>query len=139
MLIGNCATLRRGGNKTVMAIQRQFEAEVRHREAERSYTASLTHGQLYILRELRILFEATADEDIKQNANVLEKVFRGALTGAVKRELNQLRRSSVTGENLYRQLVRIYDQHNLKDASAQRSLAMAERAIPRIICSEAFV
>ena len=35
--------------------------------------------------------------------------------------------------------IRIYDQHNLKDASAQRSLAMSDRAIPRIICSEAFI
>jgi len=128
-----------GYNKNVMAIQRQFAEEVRHREAERNYTASLTHGQLYVLRELRILFEATADEDIKQNVNVLEKVFRGPLTGAVKRELNQLRRNSVTGEGLLKNLIRIYDQHNLKDASAQRSLAMSDRTIPRIICSEAFV
>jgi HKD family nuclease/superfamily II DNA or RNA helicase len=133
------APLPEGYNKTVMAIQRQFAEEIRHREAERNYTASLTHGQLYVLRELRILFEATSDEDIKQNVNVLEKVFRGPLTGAVKRELNQLRRNSVTGEGLLRNLIRIYDQHNLKDASAQRSLAMADRAIPRIICSEAFV
>ncbi len=126
-------------NKTVMAIQRQFAEEVRHREAERNYTASLTHGQLYVLRELRIVFETTADEHIKQNVNDLEKVFRGPLTGAVKRELNRLRRNSATGEGLLRNLIRIYDQHNLKDASAQRSLAMSDRAIPRIICSEAFV
>lgn len=128
-----------GYNAAVMAIQRKFAEEVRHREAERMYTASLTHGQLYVLRELRILFEASQDEDIKQNVNVLEKVFRGPLTGAVKRELNQLRRNSVIGEGLLKNLVRIYDQHNLKDALAQRSLAMSDRAIPRIICSEAFV
>ena len=103
------------------------------------YTASLTHGQLYVLRELRILFEASQDEDIKQNVNVLEKVFRGPLTGAVKRELNQLRRNSVSGDGLLKNLIRIYDHHNLKDASAQRSLAMSNRAIPRIIFSEAFV
>ena len=59
------------------------------------------------------------------------------MTGAVKRELNQLRRNSVTGEGLLKNLVRIYDQHNLKDAAAQRSLVMEDRAIPRIICSEA--
>lgn len=128
-----------GYNAAVMEIQRKFAEEVRHREAERMYTASLTHGQLYVLRELRILFEASQDEDIKQNVNVLEKVFRGPLTGAVKRELNQLRRNSVIGEGLLKNLVRIYDQHNLKDASAQRSLAMSDRAIPRIICSEAFL
>ena len=133
------APLPDGYNKAVMAIQRKFAEDVRHREAERTYTANLTHGQLYVLRELRILFEATSDEDIKQNVNVLEKVFRGPLTGAVKRELNQLRRNSVTGEGLLKNLIRIYDQHNLKDAAAQRSLAMSDRGIPRIICSEAFV
>ena len=143
------APLPDGYNKTVMAIQRKFAEEVRHREAERSYPANLTHSQLYILRELRILFSATGgsasggeaaqEEDIKQNINVLEKVFRGSLTGAVKRELNQLSRNSVTGESLLKNLIRIYDQHNLKDASAQRSLVMEDRPIPRIICSEAFV
>lgn len=133
------APLPEGYNKAVMAIQRKFAEDVRHREAERTYTANLTHGQLYVLRELRILFEATQDEDIKQNVNVLEKVFRGPLTGAVKRELNQLRRISVTGEGLLKTLIRMYDQHNLKDAAAQRSLAMSDRVIPRIICSEAFV
>jgi HKD family nuclease len=133
------APLPEGHNRAVMAIQRKFAEDVRHREAERTYTANLTHGQLYVLRELRILFEATQDDDIKQNVNVLEKVFRGPLTGAVKRELNQLRRNSVASQGLLKNLIRIYDQHNLKDAAAQRSLAMSDRAIPRIICSEAFV
>jgi len=133
------AALPEGYNRAVMAVQRQFATEVRHREAERTYTANLTHGQLYVLRELRILFDATEDEDIKQNVNVLEKVFRGLLTGAVKRELNQLRRTGVAGENLLKHLIRIYDQHSLKDVAAQRDLTMADRAAPRVICSEAFV
>ncbi len=128
-----------GYNKAVMAIQRQFAEDVRHREAERSYAANLTHGQLYVLRELRILFDQTEDDDVKQNVNVLEKVFRGPLTGAVKRELNQLRRTGVTGDGLLKHLIRIYDQHSLKDASVRRSLDAENRVIPRIICSEAFV
>jgi hypothetical protein len=88
---------------------------------------------------MRILFEATQEEDIKQNVNVLEKVFRGPLTGAVKRELNQLRRNSVTGDSLLKNLIRIYDQHNLKDAATRRNLETERRAVPRIVCSEAFV
>ncbi|PKN27602.1 MAG: helicase, partial [Deltaproteobacteria bacterium HGW-Deltaproteobacteria-21] len=128
-----------GHNKGVMAVRRSFAEEVKHREAERKHTFNLTHGQLYALRELRILFEATADEEIKGNVNVLEKAFRTALTGAVKRELNQLRRNAVSGEALYRNLIRIYDQHNLKDVTANRNLQLEEKAIPRIICSEAFV
>lgn len=133
------APLPDGYNKAVMTVQRQFTEEVRHREAERTYTANLTHGQLYVLRELSILFDATEDEDIKQNVNVLEKVFRSPLTSAVKRELNQLRRTGVSGDNLLKHLIRIYDQHSLKDASARRSLDAESRGIPRIICSEAFV
>ena len=116
------ADLPDGYNKAVMAVQRTFAEEVKHREAERKHTFNLTHGQLYALRELRILFEATTEEEIKGNVNILEKAFRGALTGAVKRELNQLRRNAVTGEALYKNLIRIYDQHNLKDVTARRSL-----------------
>jgi len=133
------ADLPDGYNKAVMAVQRTFAEEVKHREAERKYTFNLTHGQLYALRELRILFEATTEEEIKGNVNILEKAFRGALTGAVKRELNQLRRNAVTGEALYKILIRIYDQHNLKDVTARRSLEFEDKSIPRIVCSEAFV
>jgi HKD family nuclease/superfamily II DNA or RNA helicase len=128
-----------GHNKGVMAVRRSFAEEVKHREAERKHTFNLTHGQLYALRELRILFEATADEEIKGNVNVLERAFRGPLTGAVKRELNQLRRNAAGGEALYRNLIRIYDQHNLKDVTANRNLQLEEKAIPRIVCSEALV
>jgi len=126
-------------NQTIQAVQQLFAEEVRHRESERSFTANLTHGQLYVLRELRILFDVTQDEDIRQNVNVLEKVFRGTLTGAVKRELNQLRRNGLTGESLLKRLSDIYYQHNLKDAASQRSLQIGDRPIPRIICSEAFI
>jgi len=108
-------------------------------ETERKHSFNLTHGQLHALRELRILFEATTEEEIKGNVNILEKAFRGALTGAVKRELNQLRRNAVTGEALYKNLIRIYDQHNLKDVIARRSLEFEDNSIPRIVCSEALV
>ncbi len=133
------AVLPDGYNKAVMAVQRAFAEEVKHREAERRHNFNLTHGQLYALRELRILFEATQEEEIKGNSNILEKAFRGALTGAVKRELNQLRRNAVVGEALYKNLIRIYDRHNLKDVAARRSLELEDKSIPRIICSEAFV
>ncbi|NLB60719.1 MAG: helicase, partial [Lentisphaerae bacterium] len=131
--------LPKGHNKAVMAIQQRFAEEVRDRQAERTHTANLTHGQRYVLRELRMLFDATEDEEIKQNVKVMEKVFRGPLTSAVKQELAQLRRTNVLGENLLKHLIRIYDQHNLKDASVRRSLDAENRIVPRIICSEAFV
>ena len=133
------AKLPDGYNKAVMAVRRTFAEEVKHREAERKHSFNLTHGQLYALRELRILFEAATEEEIKGNVNILEKAFRGVLTGAVKRELNQLRRNAVTGEAVYKNLIRIYDQHNLKDVLARRDLEFEEKSIPRIVCSEALV
>ena len=128
-----------GHNEAVMNVRRVFEEQVKHREAERTHSFNLTHGQLYVLRELRVLFEGTAEEEVRSNINVLEKTFRGTLTGAVKRELNQLRRNGVTGDSLYRNLIRIYDQHSLKDGGGRRILEPEDRPVPRIICSEAFV
>ncbi|MFO7536078.1 MAG: helicase-related protein, partial [Kiritimatiellia bacterium] len=128
-----------GYNQAVMAVHRQFAEEVRHREAERSYTANLTHGQIYVLREMRMLFESSKEEELRQNINVLEKAIRGPLTGAAKRELNQLRRNSISGESLLKNLIRIYDQHSLKGAATRRFLEDEDRAVPRIVCSEAFV
>jgi hypothetical protein len=135
----NAVALPKDYNKTVMDVQKKFAEEVRHRESERAFSFNLSHGQIYVLREMKILFENTADEEIKSNINIMEKAFRSPLTGAAKRELNQLRRNGVSGEALHKNLIRIYDQHNLKDVSARRNLELEERAIPRIICSEAFI
>ena len=86
-----------------------------------------------------MLFTATADEDQKAMINVLEKSFRGSITRAVNREVVLLRRNGVSGEPLLKSLARIYDQHNLRDWVDRRSLHVAARPVPRIICSEALV
>jgi hypothetical protein len=41
------------------------------------------------------------------------------LTGSVKKELNQLRRNSVVGTNLFNSLARLDQQHNLRDWDRQ--------------------
>jgi superfamily II DNA/RNA helicase len=126
-------------NTAVMRVKSQFAEEVKHREAEREHTVSLTHGQRYVLRELRILFGRTEDEDIKAQINVLEKAFRAQnLTSAVKKELNIVRRNNMVGEQLLKGLVRIYQQHNVRDW-VDRQRIDQEKPIPRIICSEALV
>jgi hypothetical protein len=126
-------------NAAVMKVKRQFAEEVKHREAEREHTVSLTHGQRYVLRELRILFGGTEDEDVKAQINVLERAFRRQnLTSAVKKELNLIRRNNMVGEHLLKELVRIYQQHNIRDW-VDRQRIEQERPVPRIICSEALV
>jgi len=125
-----------GYNSAVMCLKRQFTEEVKHRQTEREHTLSLTHGQRYILRELRILFEATQDEDVKAQVNILEKAFRGSITTAINRELNLLRRNGVSSQNLLKALARIYHQHNMREWLDRRSLQLEEHPIPKIVCSE---
>ena len=133
------AALPVGYNQAVVTVLGKFAEEVRHRESERSHVFNLTHGQLYIMRELRLLFDASLDDEVKGQINIIEKAYRGGLTGAVKKELNLLRRNGVMGEALLRNLVQIYNQHSLKDVAGRRPLDVAFTPVPRIICSEGFV
>jgi hypothetical protein len=126
-------------NAAVMRVKRQFAEEVKHREAEREHTLSLTHGQRYVLRELRVLFGAADDEDQKAQINALERAFRAQnLTSAVKKELNLIRRNSLTSQALFKSLARVYQQHNLRDL-VDRQRDGSEQPIPKIVCSEALM
>ncbi|MBM3301498.1 MAG: SWF/SNF helicase family protein, partial [Deltaproteobacteria bacterium] len=131
--------LPRGYNSMIMRVKGQFAEEVKHRQTEREHSLSLSHGQRYILRELRLLFNATSDEDVKAQINILERAFRGGISTAVNRELNVMRRNGLTGEHLLKELVRVYHQHNMREWLDRRSLQTEYRPIPRIICSEALL
>jgi hypothetical protein len=112
------AVLPAGYNKAVRRVKRQFVEEVKHRQAEREHTFSLRRGQRYLLRELRVLFGATDDEDEKAQINILERAFRGPITSALDRELNLLRRNGVTGRELLKTLGQLYHQHNARLAGS---------------------
>ena len=125
-----------GYNKAVMRVLRQFKEEVKHRESEREHTFTLSHGQRYALRELRLFFGTVTNEDIKARVNLLENAFRGTLTKAVERELNKIRRNGITGENLIKALGDIYTQYGMRDWLDRRSFQFEDKVIPKIICSE---
>ena len=131
------ATLPKNHNSAVMRVKRQFAEEVKHRQAEREYSQRLTLGQQYIIRELKVFFKAIADEEIKAQVNILEKAFRGSMTRAISHDLNTLRRNSVTGQNLFEQLVHIYNQHNMQERLDTNNLPALATPIPIIICSQA--
>ena len=125
-------------NSSLMKIKNQFAEEAKHRRAELEHTVSLTHGQRYVSRELGILFRTAEDEELKAQINILEKAFRSTrLSQAIKRELNILRKHTVIGQNLMRELVRIYQQHNMREAIERPALRSDDRPVPQIICSEA--
>jgi len=127
--------LPKGYNAAIMSVKRQFAEEVKHRQAEREYTPSLTQGQRYVLRELRVLFNATKDEDVKAQINILEAAFRGTMTRALAQELNRLRRNGIAGQALLKSLGELY-QHNMRDWTDRRGLQMEEQPSPVIVCSE---
>ena len=122
-----------------MGLKRLFTEEVKHREAERQHTLLLSHGQRYLLRELRVLFGVTSDEDEKAQINILEKAFREFVTDAVKRELNRIRRNGMSGPPLLKTLGELYLQHRMRDWMDRRTLHLEDQAIPKIVCSEALL
>jgi superfamily II DNA/RNA helicase len=126
-------------NKKIMKIKKLFDEEVKHRAAEREQTISLTQGQRYVLRELRLVFGRTENDDLKAQLNILEKAFRFPVTVAVNGELNLLRRNGVMGDHLIKTLTRIYHQHNLRDQIDRRSTGITEIVVPQITCSEALL
>jgi flagellar motility protein MotE (MotC chaperone) len=127
-------------NSSLMRIKSQFAEEAKHRRAELEHTVSLTHGQRYVLRELGVFFRTAEDEELKAQINILEKAFRSTrLSHAIKRELNLLRKNTVIGPNLMKELVRIYQQHNMREAVERPVLRSEDRPVPQIICSEALV
>lgn len=125
-----------GYNSTVTRVKQLFAEEVKHRQAEREHTLGLSPGQRYVLRELRLLFGVTSDEDIKTQINLLEKAFRGRVSKAINKELNLLRRNGVTGEGLLRTLANLFSQHNMGSWMDRQGSSLAH-PIPKIVCSEA--
>jgi hypothetical protein len=102
-----------------------------------NHTLSLTQGQRYVLRELRILFGVTSDEDQKAQINLLEKALRGPITDAVK--LNRIRRNGITGSPLLRTLGELYLQHRMRDGIDRPTFRLEDQPIPKVICSEALL
>ena len=85
------------------------------------------------------MFGNADDEDVKGQINILEKAFRNPITTAINKELNLFRRNGVTGDNLQKSLIQIYQQHNMREWLDRKSLRHDEHPIPKIICSEGFV
>ena len=127
-----------GYNDVVMAVKRQFDREVQARRAEREHTLSLTKGQQYVRRELRLLHAATDDSDLRRQIEVLEAVFmRPNPRPAVRSELNRLRRDGLADTALLVALTHAYSVYGLDaEAAPVETAADQNDELPRIVCSE---
>jgi len=76
---------------------------------------------------------------MKTRINILEKAFRGAMTTAMNRELNRIRRNGMTGDNLLKALTDLYHQHGMRDWSRRQAIRRENHEIPTMICSEALM
>jgi superfamily II DNA or RNA helicase len=134
------AMLPKNHNSRVMEVRRLFDEEVKYRNTERQHSVSLSHGQKYVLRELRNFVSQLDDADERRaGIGLLDSALRSSsLTSAAKRELTALRRNNVVGEALFRSLIKIYDQHRLRDHGNMK-VKEDEAQLPRIVCSEAMV
>jgi superfamily II DNA/RNA helicase/HKD family nuclease len=122
-------------NTIVTAIKNEFAKQVKQRQSEKEFSQNLSHGQKYILQEMRIFFKSTNDEEIKSQISTLENAFRHNTNQGINRELNKLKRNGAKGKELFKQLKSIYKQHNMNQQSKNRP--MPSQAIPKIVCSSA--
>lgn len=125
-------------NEIVMHIKSQFAEEVTHRQSERQFNHRMTQGQKYIVRELKVFFKSIKDEEIKAQVNIIEEAFRYSTNQAINRDLNKLRRNGFTGKELFEQLKKIYNQHNMHESYSHR-LPTLSAPISVIIASVALV
>jgi superfamily II DNA or RNA helicase len=128
-------------NERVAAVKRDFDAEVRAREAEIRHTPGRALGRDYALDELRLVFESEEDPEAKARLALLSEIFaRVSPTRRAHQELNSLRRGGITGQALVAQLLRIVRDYNLEEAyRALVDRGDEEPLIPRIVCSEVLV
>jgi superfamily II DNA/RNA helicase len=128
-----------GHNSLVTHTKRQFEKEVRSRKAESRRAVSLTRGQKYVMRELRLAYSLTRDENVLTQIQVLETVFRQPLPRVVQSQLNDIRSRGLSGELLLGTLLRIYERHQLAEPVTDSPAESGDGSdVPRILCSEAF-
>lgn len=128
-----------GYNQRVMAVREMFRTEVDARRAEQTHALSLTHGQRYVLRELRLLRSETTDQDLQAQIDRLAGIFRKPITEAVRAELNAARRAEITGYDLLDVLDRLHHRHNLAQANAGRTTDAVDEEFPVIVCSEGLI
>ena len=98
-----------------------FSDEVRHRRAQQQHSLSLSVGQNYVLRELRIYYSSLDGEEFNdlRSQISLETSFKNPITAAIKKQLNVIRRNGVIGREMVNMLSEIYHEHGMKDMNFQ--------------------
>jgi superfamily II DNA or RNA helicase len=130
-------------NTAVMKAMEIFRTEVKHRQAQQTYSLSLSVAQSYVLRELRAFYSRIEEpeDSLREQISALEEAFKRPVVAAVKKQLNVLRRNGTVGEVLFKRLIDVYHEHGMNEAhyDARFRIERESSDIPHVICSEAFV
>ena len=110
-----------------------FDEEYQNRAVERDQTRALGVGQRYVLHELRKILSGESDEEIRARVMLFDRVFRDAVTNAVRRELNMIRRNGLVDSALLTELARIYQDHRLRDRPERQE--QGDDLTARVVCS----
>jgi superfamily II DNA/RNA helicase len=131
--------LPRGYHVILARVKQAFAEKVNRRYADQAASAGLTQGQKYVIQELRSLYTAAETAEKREQVQLLEKAFRQPVTRALRDQLNRLKREKVQGNALFKRLIELYYQHDLRtQTQAKRKTFEDEREwLPIIVCSEA--
>ena len=133
------ATVPPGHNQAVTVVKAAFDSEVAARRAERAHTQALSPAQRYVRMELKALYGATQDADVRAHVAELESAFtRPGLRPAAATELNRIRRQNLAGSALLDSLTDAFHRFALDAVPVTAADAGPEDdELPRVVCSEA--
>lgn len=126
-------------NLAVSAVFKQFEREVASRRAEASQKPSLARSQKYMLAQLRIIHGLTANKEIHQRIELLERIFSQKLPRIILNQFDQLRAQNPNDDALLLALHEIYERYNLHLSKTTDTDIRTEDESPIVVCSEALV
>jgi hypothetical protein len=91
------------------------------------------------VKELRLLYDNSTDDEEKGRISLLERAFSGALTVAVRSAVNKMRRNRMTGPPLLRLLADLYHDHGMSTWLERAGRGQTDEDLPRVVCSEALL
>jgi superfamily II DNA or RNA helicase len=125
-------------NAVVMKVREEFARETKMRRAQREQTRRATPAQKWISERLLELFRQSEDEALKTQIGPVEAALRAdGLPRSVQRELAQLHKRKLAGEELWQEAAKVYTFHDLKNRAVSQAEAPDEW--PQIVCSLALM
>jgi hypothetical protein len=129
-----------GHNAAVSAAKKSFTRHLERVRAQQAGQSELPRSQRYAVKQLRELYGQLGSEERRERIERLEEVFRFETNMAARRELNEIHRARLTGDDLVEALERLYIKYRLREAKGDsRELRRRGEAdlVARIVVSEA--